>query len=70
MKGNLERMFETGLAQDTTLMEENSQILLFQKIGGILILLIVLIALSIISIISSSEVNFIYERKNYGRNIF
>ena len=66
MDSNLKQMERSGSSQITDLMNENSKILLFQKIGGIVILLIVLIALSVVSIISSSEVNFIYERRNYG----
>ena len=66
LQANLKKLPTTGMAQTSKLMAENSRIILFQKIGGIMILLIVLIALSIISIVSSSEVNFIYERRNYG----
>lgn len=67
MKANIRKLNGGGgLAVGTEVVESNSKTLIFEKIGSLLMLFIVLVALSVTSIISSSEVNFIYERRNYG----
>lgn len=66
MDENKEILKENCMVTDTASMEQNSEKILFNKLGGISVVFVVLLLITITSIICSGAVTFLYERRNYG----